>query len=207
MTRGRRATSDEVKALKKDPTSRRAALAQKPAAAPRRSMSATYTPTFLRRKLEKLIYARVVDDLVSRRIARAADLDGYGRWATYLSRWITLNRKLKPGAEAYETESKHGKMLRKHPHFAAMIDLERVMMALEDRLGLNPAARQNIIRGIAALAGSQFAGDLFTEDERTNSQPGEMPAQSDQNAAEQPPAPPPERSPLGFLDTGSRLPN
>ncbi len=201
MTRGRRATSGEVKALKQNPTAKRQALEQKELPAPKR---ATYTPAFLKRKLEKAIYSRVVDDLVSRRIARAADLDSYGRWATYLARWITLNRKLRPGAEAYETESKHGKMLRKHPHFAAMIDLERVMMSLEDRLGLNPAARQNIIRGITALAASPFAGDLFAEDERSNNQA----STPSEEKPEEPKADlPPARSPLGFLDTSSRLPN
>jgi phage terminase small subunit len=212
MTRGRRRTSDDLKALKANPTERRRALAQAQAsqgnaakAASPRKLSALYTPSFLRRALEKRIYSRVVDDLISRRLARAADLDAYGRWASYLARWITLDRKLKPGDEAYETESKHGKMLRKHPHFAAMIDLERVMMALEDRLGLNPAARQNIIRGIAALANTPFAGDLFAEDRQNNPQPeGEA---GDAAKAEEPP---PEQTPIGFLldaQRGHQLPN
>lgn len=147
-------------------------------------------PEFLTTKRSQIIFGRVIDDYVQRRIARQTDLVAYGRWAYYVDRWIDVKTKLERKPLIYETESKHGKLIRKHPHFQAMTDLERVLQSLEDRLGLNPVARQNYLRGLSALP--QALGDLFGQADNET---------SDQKSADDSvhTAPAPLASPLGFL--------
>jgi phage terminase small subunit len=108
-------------------------------------------PEFLTAPREREIFRRIVEDFVLRRIARKPDLTAYARWAHYVHRWILCKETLDGKATWYKTESNHGEMLRRHPMFKDQLDLERVLQALEDRLGLNPVARQNIIRGLAAV--------------------------------------------------------
>ncbi|BBF93366.1 P27 family phage terminase small subunit [Blastochloris tepida] len=192
MPRGRRSQPDDIKALKGNPGKRRLALkAGVDHGETKAPLAHVELPDFLTHERERAIFQRVVDDLLQRRVARQADLAAYARWAHYLHRWIECKDALDGVSLAYETASKHGTMLRKHPLFAAMVDLERLLMALEDRLGLNPAARQTIIRGLAALPPA-FLGDLFEEDRRERAAAGD-PAPSAKEAA------PPADSPLGFL--------
>ncbi len=70
------------------------------------------------------------------------------RWCKAMSQWVAVSRELQHGMIVYETESKHGKMLRMHPLFQAQGRLEDRLIKIEDRLGLNPMARQALIRGV-----------------------------------------------------------
>lgn len=194
MPRGRRSQPDEVKALKGNPGKRRLALTKKPAAKPARTRApVTPIPAFLTDKREREIFRRIVDDYLQRRIARTPDLTAYARWAHYVHRWIDCKEKLdaRGGDTFFESESKHGKLLRRHPLFKDQLDVERVLQSLEDRLGLNPIARQNLIRGLAALPPA--LGELFGDDEKPRSEAPEPDA-----PAKSPEVPAPE-SPLGYL--------
>lgn len=189
MPRGRRAQSQEVKSLKGNPRKQRLAIEHAVESAPAAAAPATRVnvPEFLTSKRSQLIFGRVIDDYVQQRIARGPDLIAYGRWAYYVDRWIDVKEKLERKPLIYETKSKHGKLIRKHPHFQAMTDLERVLQSLEDRLGLNPVARQNYLRGLSALP--RALGDLFGQGEP------EKPAA----IADAPLPSPAPASPLGFL--------
>jgi phage terminase small subunit len=108
-------------------------------------------PEFLVHPRERELFRRIIDDYVLKRIARKPDLTAYARWAHYVHRWILCKETLEGKATWYKTQSNHGDMLRRHPMFKDQLDLERVLQSLEDRLGLNPVARQNIVRGLAAV--------------------------------------------------------
>ena len=66
-----------------------------------------------------------------------------------------------------------------------------MLQSLEDRLGLNPVARQNVLRGLSALPAA--LGGLFDEKSDKDAPPAAVPAPD----ADQAPASVP--SPLGAL--------
>lgn len=212
MARGRRPLPDEIKALKGNPGKRRLASLDKakakPAAkakprrskgkaAPAKPPAATQiqVPDFLTGKREKALFMKVVDDYLQRRVARPPDLTAYARWAHYLDRWIICKETLQGKSTFFKSESKHGALLRRHPLFKDQLDIERVLQSLEDRLGLNPAARQNIIRGLASLPPA--LGDLFNDDPDAASDEPEAPTTEQIDA-------PPADSPLAFLQTAGK---
>lgn len=149
MTRGRKPQSDEMKAAKGNPGRRKLQGADQ--AKPAEQLKKVDIPEFLVAPRERELFRRVIEDYVLRRIARKPDLTAYARWAHYVHRWILCKETLEGKATWYKTESNHGEMLRRHPMFKDQLDLERVLQSLEDRLGLNPVARQNIVRGLAAV--------------------------------------------------------
>ncbi len=196
MSRGRRALPDEVKALKGNPGKRRLALKSASAGAgrPTAPSIALVIPEFLTHDRERDIFRKIVDDYLQRRIARAPDLIAYARWASYVHRWVSCKEQLDGKPTWFKSVSKHGDLLRRHPLFKDMLDLERVLEALEDRLGLNPTARQNIIRGLSAMPAA--LGGLFGDEQS----PEDKPEMSD---AEMPDGPPP-LSPLGYLQSAGK---
>lgn len=198
MPRGRKAQPDQIKELRGNPGKRRLALDK--ARGGRRSspemaekQPALQMPSFLTGERERGIFRTVVEDYLQRRVARPVDLTAYARWAHYVDRWITCKETLDGKSTFFKSESKHGTLLRRHPLFKDQLDLERVLQSLEDRLGLNPVARQNIIRGLAALPPA--LGDLFGDEKPEAKVEGD----------EEPEAPAPVESPLNFLHRGDRL--
>lgn len=161
---GRRRKSDDLKALQGNPGKRKlveaaggADASEKTAAAP----GPIEPPDFLTHDREREIFNRVVGEYLRRRIAARADVIAYARWAHYVHRWIKCKETLGDGGTWYETKSKHGDMLRMHPMAKEQMQLERMLQSLEDRLGLNPVARQNILHGLRDLPAA--LGGLFDE--------------------------------------------
>lgn len=185
MTRGRKALPDEIKRLKGNPGKRRLNLDQGDDAAVRK----IDVPKYLTAPTQKEIFKRVADEINRLRFIRHTDVDGLARWSYYLAKWIGLKKRVdaKNADVYYETKSKHGKMLRTHPIFASLLQIERVLVSLEDRLGLNPVSRQQIVRGI--FAGPPLApGALFDQNS-----PGTKPQAPEA-------APDPAPSAIGFLN-------
>lgn len=174
MARGRKPIPDEIKELKGNPGKRRLLLKASGVEPPPRLDQVTMImPEFLTQDREKEIFRRVVEDYLQRRVARVPDLTAYGRWASYVHRWISCKEQLDGKSTWFKSVSKHGEMLRRHPLFRDMLDIERMLMALEDRLGLNPVARQTIIRGLAAMPAA--LGGMFDQgdDEDREERPAE----------------------------------
>ena len=73
----------------------------------------------------------------------------FARLCDHTARWMRLRLKVNDRGESYTTESRHGKMERINPDFAAMLRLEEKMVQLEDRFGLTPSARQQILARLA----------------------------------------------------------
>lgn len=189
MTRGRKALPDEIKALKGNPGKRKLNLGSDVIADDAGKIPA---PDYVTGEIEKKIFQRACAALATARFVRRTDADVLGRWSIYLAKWVQIKRRLddkrKKADVYYETASKHGKMLRVHPLFASLFKVEQHLMALEDRLGLNPTSRQAIVRGLIN-APSIPPGDLFGDG-------------ADKPAAPEKPQQPAgaDLSPLGFLN-------
>ena len=159
MTRGRKAQPDEIKELRGNPGKRRlvaleaAKKARRIAPAPPPLIE---TPAWLS-DAQAAIFRKIVDEYQQNRIARVTDVNAYGRWATYMTEWIDAKQQLGNGGRFYKIESNHGTRMALHPLFQVMVKCEAMIVKLEADLGLNPAARQNIIRGMSNLT----PGDLF----------------------------------------------
>lgn len=180
MARGRKALPDEIKALKGNPGKRKLLL-QAPDDAAARKIA---TPSYITEDSQKAIFKRVSEEINRLRFIRQTDVDALARWSYYLAKWIGLKKRIdaKNADVYYETKSKHGKMLRTHPIFASLLQIERVLVSLEDRLGLNPVSRQQIIRGIFQTVPLPANTDLF----------GQPPPDN--------PAPKDKASPIGFMN-------
>lgn len=196
--RGRKRIPDEVKALKGNPGKRRLVLREaaaepvdEPAEAEIRAPLAM--PEFLTEPREQEIFRRIMGDQLHRRIARATDVIAYARWAVYVSQWIACRDELKGKSTYYRVTNAHGESLRRHPAFKDQLDLERCMQALEDRLGLSPTARQNIIRGLSAMPAA--LGEFLADE------PRDLPATVKQVEPEVSPAP---IGPLGYLQNAGK---
>lgn len=197
MTRGRKAQPDEIKELRGNPGKRRllaleaAKKQQRIAPAP---PSKIETPEWLSNEREIAIFRMVIEEYQQNRIARTTDVHAYARWAHYMRRWIDAKEALGDTSSFYQIESNHGKRLALHPLLVVMFRCEAEITKQEDRLGLNPAARQNIIRGMSTLAPG---ADLFGQVPQGAGQADDDDDLAEATAVE---------SPLGFL-TGAGKPN
>lgn len=73
------------------------------------------------------------------------DTMALARLCDHTARWLDLREKVNKVGASYTTKSKHGKMTRLNPAFTAMLKTEERMAQLEDRLGLVPGSRQQIL--------------------------------------------------------------
>jgi phage terminase small subunit len=181
MARGRKPLSDAIKALKGNPGKRKLLLDGKEQAPDK-----IVKPDFVSGAQEKRMFEAVVK--LASRFIRNSDSFALGRYAYYLSRWAENKKRLKNEDDFYETSTKHGDMLRKHPGSELMLKYEIALLRLEDRLGLSPAARMTIAKGML-LGQSQLPLPLD----------GEQPQQPDQM-----PSPSAAIAPIGFLNQASK---
>lgn len=167
MARGRKALPDAVKALKGNPGKRPLMLDGKET-----KPDKIARPEFLTGKEERRLFENII--LLASRFVRNSDSFALGRYAYYLSRWAVNKKLLKDEDDFYETSSPHSeKMIRKHPGSEIMLKYEIALLRLEDRLGLSPAARMTIAKGML-LGGGQMPlplegeGDPKTESPAAN---------------------------------------
>lgn len=98
----------------------------------------------------RAIWERLAPQLRAMKMLRETDVEGVARYCEYLNRWWVLERRLRRKSITYETVSAHGKLRRMDPDFLAQGMIEKRLVALEDRYGLSPRARQEILRALAA---------------------------------------------------------
>lgn len=149
-------------------------------------------PDGLTHARERLIYQVIVDEFMPRNLVRATDVQGYVRYATYMHMWLSAKEQLAAagGGTSYLTETKHGKIVRRHPAFMDMLDLGHELRQQEIQLALTPLARTALL---ARLAAPQLPP------------PNMFPSDDDKPAGEQPPAADPVgASPLGFMQMAGR---
>jgi P27 family predicted phage terminase small subunit len=145
---GRRAKPAEVAQAQGNPGHRK--LAVTPAAVPKLGVEA---PHWLA-KDARTIWAELVTVLGPLNFVKQTDVVAVARYADHLARYIRLSAEVsKKGGIAYETSTPHGTMQRLHPNFAALVRTESMLVTLEDRIGMSPAARQSLMTRAAAGLG------------------------------------------------------
>lgn len=90
------------------------------------------------------IWTAYIPKLRTMGFVKDTDRMAFARLCDHMARWLDLRAKVALKGESYTTESRHGKMDRINPDFAAMLRVEEKLVQLEDRFGLTPAARQQI---------------------------------------------------------------
>ncbi|HEX3064165.1 MAG TPA: P27 family phage terminase small subunit, partial [Dongiaceae bacterium] len=93
------------------------------------------------------------------------------RYCEALADYWHLQTELRGKSRVYWTDTKHGKMKRIEPTVLLMHRQEALLLQYEDRLGLNPLARQRILVGMAATQGALplSQGDDQDKDHGTDS--------------------------------------
>ena len=148
-------------------------------------------PKHMRAKARKY-WAEVAGYITDSRIVRVSDRNVLARYCETLADYVKVTGSLDKQGHVYWTESAHGKMQRISPFFLVQERLAKRLQDMEDRLGLTPASRQQILLRMAA----------------NNAQPGlplAPPAEtSDASGVEASPgAPPLSSDPLDFFATAS----
>ncbi|MEN6535630.1 MAG: phage terminase small subunit P27 family [Bryobacteraceae bacterium] len=135
------------------------------------------------------IFQRMAPMLRNMKLLTEADAPAFARYCKHYARWLELQKRLDKQGDIYEIETASGVVRRADPAFVMADRLDRMLLAIEDRFGLNPAERQRIM---AARANTGATGDLFgsKEPERREGDP----------AAPATPAAEPTEGPIGLLN-------
>jgi P27 family predicted phage terminase small subunit len=107
------------------------------------------------------IWARLAPDLRQNNLIKALDELTFARYCENFALWLQARAALAAGTLVKTTTSEHVTMERLDKNLQAMLLLEKRLVDLEDRFGLNPGARQRIFAQRAAGAGaSTLPGEL-----------------------------------------------
>lgn len=136
------------------------------------------------------IFQRMAPTLRSMKLLTEVDAPAFSRYCKHFAHWLDLQKRLDKQGDIYEIETASGKVRRADPAFTMADRLDRMMLAFEDRFGLNPAERQRIM---AARAQTGTPGDLFGNQGKDERRP------DDAAATAAPPAEPIE-GPIGLLN-------
>ncbi len=77
-----------------------------------------------------------------------------GRYCAAFAEWVSVRRSLIGEGHTYETSSNHGDMKRKNPLHDIRMDLEKLIIKYEEKLGLTPIDRQTLLNRIVANGGN-----------------------------------------------------
>lgn len=137
------------------------------------------------------IFQRLAPMLRGMKLLTEADAPAFARYCKHYARWLELQKRLDKNGDIYEIETASGVVRRADPAFVMADRLDRMLLAIEDRFGLNPAERQRIF---AARAQTGASGDLFS------GQGKEQDRRTEDPAAQATPAAEPTEGPIGLLN-------
>lgn len=183
--RGRKSQPAAVKSAKGNPGRR--AIPAEPEGKPTGRVAAA--PRELGAEAKK-VWAQMAPELTRLKFLRETDLSAFARYCEHLARWWGLTKDLRKEGETYETQSAHGNMMRVNPKFMVRERIEKRLEPLEDRFGLTPGARMQIMQRLAVVTPVPVGG-LFD-------------GGAEKSAGQTPAAP---ASPLGLLNRGSSAVN
>lgn len=172
MARGRKAEPAAVKEAKGNPGRRRIASAASDA-----RDRATAAPAELADAARK-VWDRLAPELSRLKFLRETDRNAFARYCEHLARWWDLTRALRDEGEVYLAKSEHNPegLWRVNAKFLVRERIEKRLEPLEDRFGLSPMARQQILQRLAGMTiGPAPAGDMFAEGQP---KPAEAPPQA-----------------------------
>ncbi len=170
MAQGRPAQPDAVRDAKNNPGKRKKRKAS--VALP---VVKSTAPQELSQKARG-IWDLLAPDLSSLRFLRDTDKFAFARYCEHVAQWWLLTKDIEENGFSAVTESNHVTMERLRPAFLVRERLEKNLISLEDRFGLNPAARQQILQRLAGLVPAA-PGDLFEKSQPNDEQPVTEPKQ------------------------------
>jgi P27 family predicted phage terminase small subunit len=137
------------------------------------------------------VWNRLAPMLRAMKLLTDADVPAFARYCKHYARWLSLQKRLDKGGDIYEIVTASGTVRRADPAFLMADRLDRMLLAFEDRFGLNPAERQRIFVARANTG----AGDLFSNPakDQTERRPSDP-------AAEATPAAETIQGPIGLLN-------
>src|SRR5215469_10392736 len=145
--RGRRPDSAELQELKGNPARRRRKTLDDVVEA---GPLPEGTPKHLSVAAQRF-WARIAPELERINFVRSTDRSALERYCETLADFWGIQLKLRGKERVYWTESLHGKMKRIEPLVLLLHRYEKLLFDYEDRLGLNPQARQRMMAGMAGV--------------------------------------------------------
>lgn len=166
MGRGRKGAPAEIAAAKGNPGRRPRA---KVPAEPVVSAGGLVSPLPLNAD-ESAMWRVVVSHMEALNLIRPSDAVSVARYACYLVDWIKHRQQIDREGATNLVKSNHNPegLIRKHPLLDLLNSLESRLIALEDRYGLSPRSRQELLLQVSRGVPSQ--NDLY--------QPAANPAES-----------------------------
>lgn len=161
MARGPKPEPAEVKRAKGNPGRRRLPDATADATA---DLVSTAAPSELAKDAQA-IWSRIAPELARLRFLRETDRGAFSRYCEHLAKWWELTKALRKEGETYLSTSDHNPdgLMRVNPKFLIRERIEKRLEVLEDRFGLSPAARQQILQRFAAGYAPPPPGGMFDQ--------------------------------------------
>jgi hypothetical protein len=184
--RGPKPLPPEIKALKGNPGKRRLVLDAATGGVvthPRRLVAEP--PRYLTEQAERDAFVMALATLPAN-VARASDVNAVARWACWLNIWVQCKFTL-------SGETNHDLKF----HHKRMSDAEQHLTRLEDRLGLNVAARNSIVHRLFQMPHAQVVVEALDGEpvQAAPQKPGEASGGNGSNARPLHD----DKSPLGWL--------
>lgn len=181
MYRGRKPDPDALQDAKGRPGKRRRAapIASSTVAA------TTIQPSGKLKRSALHVWSTLAPELERLNFLRPTDANAFSRYCQTVARYWEVSADLDTEGETYTTDSAHGSMKRINPLFIIQERLSRRLTEMEDRFGLTPAARQQIMLRLA------------------QQQPSLSLAPGVAATTEAPTTPAPEAGPIGILGTAT----
>jgi len=145
MVRGRKPTPEGLAEARGNPGKRPRKTVEKELP----SVAGITAPTFMRAKGRKF-WSEVAGFLIDSRIVRMSDRNALARYCETLADYVKCTKELDAQGHVYWSTSNHGKLQRISPWFMVQERVVKRLQDLEDRFGLTPASRQQIMARMAA---------------------------------------------------------
>jgi P27 family predicted phage terminase small subunit len=179
MKRGRKVKPDALKIAQGNPGRRPIAPAPAPAVDAAAKAAGLVAPAELTDVKAIAIWARTTWRLAGLNFIQPTDADAFARYCKYLSLWYQLAEQIDVDNLVITTKSDAVEMDRLDRRFQAMLLLDKRLEALEDRFGLNPQARHQLLRdkmGQRNAGTGQLPGIADAPKTETKDKPAPTPA-------------------------------
>ncbi|SEE59975.1 phage terminase, small subunit, putative, P27 family [Rhizobiales bacterium GAS188] len=160
-------------------------------------------PTWLRDQVAHDVWASTAPDLTAVRLLAPVDRGAFGRYCQHFADWVAATRALEAEGMTQDVPltGGNGSMKRMHPLVRIRDNAEKRLVELEDRFGLNPAARYALVTKMIQRPGAfgGLFGDRAMQDEPAPQPDAALPPGEPSGPLAPQPQSPAPRGPLGFL--------